>query len=284
MKLTGIHFLLTYQCTSECDHCFVWGSPRHKGAFTSDKISAILMQARKMDGLKNVAFEGGEPFIYYNTLLAGVEEAVKLGFSVAIVTNCYWASNEGAAYRKLSPFQGLLSGLTISSDLFHSHQETSPQVQAAQSAADELGIPTSTICVPQPPASGVMYRGRAAQRLAGTVAHYPQEQFDCCPHENLADPGRVHVDPMGFMHICQGITLGNCFSTSLEEICLRYDPASHPVTAPLLAGGPAELARKYHLEYAQGFADACHLCFQARLDLRPRFPDILTPDAMYGLI
>ena len=27
MKLSGLHFLLTYRCVYECDHCFVWGSP-----------------------------------------------------------------------------------------------------------------------------------------------------------------------------------------------------------------------------------------------------------------
>jgi len=28
MKLSSLHVLLTYQCNYECDHCFVWGSPR----------------------------------------------------------------------------------------------------------------------------------------------------------------------------------------------------------------------------------------------------------------
>ena len=32
--LTGIHFLLTYSCTSECDHCFLYCSPNAKGTFT----------------------------------------------------------------------------------------------------------------------------------------------------------------------------------------------------------------------------------------------------------
>ena len=26
MELTSLHILLTYQCTCECEHCFVWGS------------------------------------------------------------------------------------------------------------------------------------------------------------------------------------------------------------------------------------------------------------------
>ena len=31
MPLTGVHFLLSYQCTHECDHCFVWAGPRAGG-------------------------------------------------------------------------------------------------------------------------------------------------------------------------------------------------------------------------------------------------------------
>ncbi len=31
MRLTSLHLILTYQCTFECDHCFVWGSPWQEG-------------------------------------------------------------------------------------------------------------------------------------------------------------------------------------------------------------------------------------------------------------
>ena len=29
--LTGIHFILTYTCNFECDHCFLYCSPKSKG-------------------------------------------------------------------------------------------------------------------------------------------------------------------------------------------------------------------------------------------------------------
>ena len=31
VTLTGLHLLLTWECTMECDHCFVWGIPRARG-------------------------------------------------------------------------------------------------------------------------------------------------------------------------------------------------------------------------------------------------------------
>jgi len=35
--------------------------------------------------------------------------------------------------------------------------------------------------------------------------------------------------------------------------------------------------------HAAAYADACHLCYTAREQLRPRFPHLLAPDAMYGV-
>jgi MoaA/NifB/PqqE/SkfB family radical SAM enzyme len=127
-----------------------------------------------------------------------------------------------------------------------------------------------------------MYRGRAAVNLAPRAEGKDWEQFTCCPHEDLREPGRVHVDPLGHVHICQGISLGNVFERPLKEICAAYDPDRHPITGPLLEGGPAELMRRAGLPHAERYGDACHLCYETRRALRARYPDILTPDQMYG--
>jgi MoaA/NifB/PqqE/SkfB family radical SAM enzyme len=127
-----------------------------------------------------------------------------------------------------------------------------------------------------------MYRGRAAKKLAQYAPHHPWASFTTCPHENLRAPGRAHLDALGNVHICQGISLGNIFHKSLSEICASYDPDTHPITAPILRGGPAELARAYGLEHREEYADACHLCYESRLLLRVHFPAELLPDQMYG--
>jgi hypothetical protein len=92
----------------------------------------------------------------------------------------------------------------------------------------------------------------------------------------------LHLDPLGNVHICQGVSIGNVFKSTLKAICEVYDPETHPVIGPLLAGGPAELVRRYDLPHDLANADACHLCYEARHSLRDRFPDVLTPDQMYG--
>ena len=296
MKLSGLHLLLTYQCNLECDHCFVWGSPWQSGTMSTSQIWRILCQAKELGSAEWIYFEGGEPFLYYPILLKGVRQAARLEFSVGVVSNGYWATDLKDALEWLRPFAGLIDDLSISSDLYHWSERLSIQAKTARQAADQLRIPVGIISIAQPedtnaaaaigqlPAgeSAVMYRGRAAVQLAQRARLHPWEQFTECPYENLREPGRVHVDPSGNLHICQGISLGNLFETPLREICDSYDPDAHPITGPLLYGGPAELVQRYELPHAAKYTDACHLCDHARRQLRMRFPKILTPDSIYG--
>ena len=296
MKLTGLHLLLTYECNSECDHCFVWSGPRHTGTMTLAGIEEILRQARGVGTIEWIYFEGGEPFLYHPLLRRGVRRAAELGFRVGVVSNGYWATTPEDARVWLEDLTGLIQDLSISCDLYHGDNEQERRAENASRAAKALGIPTDPIRIAPPglpgaaesqgklPAgqSAVMYRGRAAARLAGQASPKPWTGFTECPHEDLREPGRVHVDPFGNLHLCQGISFGNLFLTPLRAICEAYDPDAHPIAGPLLAGGPAELARRYDVPHADGYADACHLCDAMRRALRPRFPEILAPDQMYG--
>ncbi len=296
MKLTGVHLLLTYSCTLECDHCFVWGSPWQSGTLRLREIETVLQQAVALGTVEWIYFEGGEPFLYYAVLLRAVRRAAELGFRVGIVSNAYWATDVDDAVAWLQPFKGLVQDLAISRDDYHRSAEPGRVAEHAVAAAQQLGISVGLIEIAEPEAacgaavgqlptgeSAVMYRGRAAQELVSRARRRSWEEFTECPYEDLRDPGRVHVDPLGHVHICQGISLGNLRGRSLDEICRTYDPDGHPVVGPLLTGGPAELVRQFGLAPAGEYADACHLCYESRRLLRTRFPETLTPDQMYGV-
>jgi hypothetical protein len=296
IKLNGLHLLLTYQCTFECEHCFVWGSPWQTGMMTIDTIRHILNQAREAESVQWIYFEGGEPFLYYQTMLAGINNAIDLGFKVGIVTNSYWATSVEDALLWLAPLVGKVQDFTISSDLFHFSDKVSQQSKYVTRAAKQLNIPLGIICIEQqeaqglssvgqipPEAASIMYRGRAVEKLASKTALFPSAIYSNCPHENLADPGRVHVDPFGNLHICQGISLGNIFTSKIKEICEAFDPYTHPIIGALLKGGPYNLINQYHIPATENYADACHLCYEARKYLRNQFPDTLGPDQMYGV-
>ena len=85
MKLEGLHILLTYRCTYECDHCFVWGSPWQKGTLTLEQIERILEQAKvavspHLTVVKRPSFErvGVQPEMVYRVEQAVASEAAAL--------------------------------------------------------------------------------------------------------------------------------------------------------------------------------------------------------------
>jgi len=110
----------------------------------------------------------------------------------------------------------------------------------------------------------------------------PWTELKECPHENLASPERVHIDPLGYVHACQGLSIGNAWQRPFSEIIQSYDASSHPIMKPLVEGGPVALVKEFNISCKRTYADACHLCYEARLHLRSKFPDVLTPGQMYG--
>jgi len=264
---------------------------------TMKNIREILDQAQDTGTVDWIYFEGGEPFLYYGVLLSGVELAAEKGFQVGIVSNGYWATDMDDAVSCLKPFAGLIQDLSISSDSYHWNAKLHQQTKNAVAAAEKLAIPVGVISIAQPEAgeaeavtgqipegeSAVVFRGRAVERLAKRASQQNWKQYTECPFEDLREPGRVHLDPLGNVHICQGISLGNFYDKPLNRIFEEYHPDTHPVTGPLLRGGPAEMVQSHGLSCREDYSDACHLCYEARCEMRDRFPQILTPDQMYGV-
>ncbi|MGD8621402.1 MAG: radical SAM protein [Anaerolineales bacterium] len=298
IELTGLHLLLTMRCIFNCDHCFVWGSPDQQDVFTLKQIREIYKQARSLGTVEWIYLEGGEPFLYYPILREAAREAAERGFKVGIVTNGYWAVSKQDALDWLEPLAGAIQDLSVSTDLFHYDELISPHSRHALAAAHELDIPMGTIVCEHPdrqrmrdkqqagePVEGgaIMFRGRAAVKLGPDYAETKWDEFHECPHERLDDPGRVHIDPTGEVHLCQGISMGNLFDQPLDDLIADYEPHSHPIVAPLLEAGPSGLVNTYKLEHEARYADACHLCYAARTQLRDQFPMVLGPDSMYGV-
>lgn len=297
--LRELHLLLTYQCTFECDHCFVWGSPSQSGTMTLAQIRQIYDQGEALGGIEAVSLEGGEPSLYYPTLLEAARLARARGWSVDFITNAYWAVSNEDALLFLRPLAELpLRGMFLSEDAYHGSTDDPGLTRAAAEAARELGIAVHTITVrpaeqsvdaPHTPrgepitGGAVHFRGRAADILVEGVPRRPWRELDSCPHEDLAAPTRVHIDALGYVHLCQGLALGNLWEQPLSELMAAYQPEGHPVCGHLLRGGPAALAEAFGPPHADGYADECHMCYDLRRALRPQMPDLLGPDQMYGV-
>jgi MoaA/NifB/PqqE/SkfB family radical SAM enzyme len=263
---------------------------------TLAQIREIYRQASELGTVSTIFIEGGEPFLYYPVMVKAVEEARQRGFDVGVVSNSYWATAEEDAIEWLRPLAAAdVSSVDLSSDLFHGDADDkseTPEARHGAAAARVLGLSCGMMGVETPEGGEVypereggtlMFRGRAVSKLLDGVPRTPWAGFAECPHEELNNPGRVHVDPFGNLHLCQGITMGNLFQRPLAELVSAYDPQAHPIVGPLLDGGPAELVRRYGLPHEESYADACHLCYTSREMLRPRFPVLLAPDQMYGV-
>lgn len=298
LSLKGVHFLLTYQCGLECDHCFVWGSPKAKGTFTFKQIRNILTETKKLGTVTYIAVEGGEPFLYYPIMVKTVEEAANLGFHVDILSNCYWATCQEDATEWLFPVSEAKNvELTLSSDPYHGENWETCEVKNAIKAAKALRIKVGILAVKDPHTTKscpnevegakvdlceLMYKGRAFSKLPEDAARKSWREFTKCPYENFAGQERVHIDPFGYVHVCQGISIGNAWKKPFSKIIEEYNPYENPILEPLVHGGPVALVEKFGLPHDEAYVDACHMCYAARLLLRNKYPEILAPDQMYG--
>jgi MoaA/NifB/PqqE/SkfB family radical SAM enzyme len=298
--LTGLHFLLTYMCNSQCDHCFLYCSPYSPGTFTSDQVRQLLDEAVKIGTIEWIYFEGGEPFLFYPIMLEGIKMARYLGFQVGIVTNAYFATDDKDIEIWLNPLRELgIANLSISNDPYHYEDETKSPAVRARKVALKLNLPVQEIHIEKPvvtrgvdegqnkgqPVVGgsTMFRGRAVEKLLAGLPLRNWTDLTMCPYEDLVSPKRVHLDPYGNVHLCQGLSMGNVWKEPLSEIVKKYNAGSHPICGLLVRGGPALLAREHHVHYEDKYVDACHFCYMVRIRLLDRFPEYLTPRQVYGL-
>ena len=297
-SLDSIHIVLTYRCTNHCPHCFCFGAPENRQVFSFAQLERYIAQIAEIPGIQWVFFEGGEPFMYFPLLSHGLRLAKKAGLQTAVVTNGYFVTSSRDFVSYLRALRDLkLDVLQVSLDELHGNRRLERMQNRLVEAANRAGILCQFIglSVPEPDEEPiearrgativdgqVIFRGRAAHGLERNQAKWLWSSFDECPHERLEDPYRIHVDMYGEVQVCQGISIGNMEQQRLATIIDQYVPMEHPITGPLLEGGPAALVTRYDVAHAHGYADACHLCYSTRRRLMDRFPHQLVPRFLYG--
>ncbi len=297
--LNGIHFILTYACNFECDHCFLYCSPKSQGTFTINQVTEVLEEAEKIGTIEWIFYEGGEPFLFFPLLTESIKRASAKGFKVGVVTNAYGAISDEDAELWLRPLaESGVTFINVSNDTFHYGEESQNPATIASSVSKRLDIETSPICIEPPKDSkkssngedkgnpvvggGPKFRGRAVEKLAENL---PLRQWNAlleCPYEDLNSPSRVHIDAYGNVQVCQGISIGNMWRTPFSEIVSNYRPDSHPICGPLIRGGPAELAKALGVTPEPEYIDECHFCYLTRKAMIDKFPDCLAPKQVYG--
>ena len=298
MNLNALHLILTYRCLNECDHCARFCGPRARQVMTRSQIRRYVDQAAELGSIQWIFFEGGEPTLFWPLVAEGIRHARSRGLNTALVTSGYWITSlkDLVLYVRELRSHGL-DLLQVSVDALHDNLRLEHLQQDIVDLARKANMSCQFLSVSVPPADAepvgarrgamitgghVEFRGRAAHRLVAEQALWEWDSFDECPHERLDDPYRIHVDPYGHVHVCDGILIGNLERRNLASVMDSYRPREHPIVGPLLEGGPAQLVRHHRLPHAKGYADACHICYGARRRLREQFPELLGPSQVYG--
>jgi hypothetical protein len=255
--ITQVHILTTYMCTMSCEHCFVCSSPNSQGTYTPSQITALLDQTDALGTVDTIYFEGGEPFLFYPVLLDGIRQARSRGYSVGIVTNGYFATSEENARCFMEPFAGLgIKDLSISDDVFHYENRKENAARCAFKTAKEMGLPAVVLAL-DPGASGpgikgsireerrgvitgggIMFRGRAAEKLSPYADANDWQKFTTCPYEDLKDPSRLHVDAFGNLQICRFLTGGRHNWPGFWIIRRHRQVLQMPAISATLLGSP----------------------------------------------
>jgi hypothetical protein len=274
----------------------VHSSPEAEGAFNIDQVRNVLKEAKKIETVEWIYFEGGEATTLYPLLLESLRLGKKMGFKTGLVSNVFFANTVEDAEIWLRPLGEVgIDDLSISDDNYHS--DDGANAKNATQAAEKLGLPLMSICIEEakilepkehkkgePVVGGdVLFKGRAAEKLTAGLPRRNWSELNSCPHEELIHPERVHVDAYGHVQVCQGISIGNMWEMPLSEIIENYDVNQHKICKPLVAGGPAELARAMKSPHRADFIDECHLCYTIRKNMVDRFPKELAPRQLYGL-
>jgi hypothetical protein len=245
-----------------------------------EKIREVLRRAGDLGTVESIYFEGGEPFLYYSSLVEAVRETAAMGFRAGIVSNGFWATSDADAVALLRPFAGLLHDLSIGSDLYHWSEPLSGQAEHARRAAETLDILFGYMSVPQSeatnavPAMGklptgesrVMYPGAGREGIGPARRRASVGQFHPLHKRELGRTRPRTRRPVRTRPHLLGNLAGDLFETRLAAICRDFDPTGHPI-----------------VEHDVAYADACHLCNSVRRALRGRFPGTLGPDQMYGV-
>ena len=310
-KLLSVDLLLTYRCTSECSHCYVSSSTRKDDPMKLAEAKEYLKEAIKL-GARSVWLFGGEPFFYFDLLLGAVESAKELGMDVTTTSNSFWATSEESALKRLHLLKEKgLDFIAFSADPFHWEYVPLEYVQNAAKAAKRLDMKyelwgsyfigkdddssfrlsreiTIRMLEHRLSSGPISFQGTAAYILAEHAPQQPWTRYNkCIVGRGLSQPNEVTIEPYGYVQIgCfpgSGISIGNAKENRLSEIVKNYKIENHTIAKVLYEEGPsglAKMAMNYGFEPTE-YADACHLCYEARKVLLEHYPQYLAPAIWY---
>ena len=262
INLNRLEYIVTYQCSSNCRHCYATGEP--SGSPTNiNHIDAhlavhVLREIGKKYALTSVMTFGGEPLLYPQVVCAIHQEAQALDIPHrSVITNGYWTKDEDktqAIARSLA--RSGVNQVSISVDAFH--QEHVPLERVKRSAqvlwdagirdiqwnpcwlvserdANEYNLTTRAILdelegflpIKIDRGNVVEPQGKALVNLGAyfqPAFDWPRTSCQEIPYMDRLDDIRcLCVEPNGDIPVC-GFLIGNAARDDINDILEHYDP------------------------------------------------------------
>ena len=296
---------LGYRCNMVCKSCFI-GEMLHDHTTTLTFNEAIrsVESAARLQTIRNVAFVGGEPFIFYKLMLR-IGDYIHAHYQcpLNVSTNGTWAKSKVIAHRLLEPLRDVgLSWLMLSLDQYHVEHGILDQAVHCLNASIEFGIDTSVQVIQRRGApnmrelrhmledrvdvSKIKWIENPCAAIGNAVTMLDSDQLDW--HDDIPLGGcsageYLNIQPDGGIKPCCGaglmterLSLGNTKTEDLES-CVRKAEKDGILNSLIADQGPRGLARLLEEEgridlvrrYAP-FTEACYACHSFLTD-----PEIL---------
>ena len=143
MLFDTLSILMTDRCNASCEICCLNCSPQGKQTLDTAQIRKAILQAAETEGMEEIRFTGGEPFLYEDRVEECAAYAKELGLRSVVHTNGFWGANEGkaAAWTKALKEAGVVK-IHFSADPYHQKYVPFSALEAAMRSTREAGIET----------------------------------------------------------------------------------------------------------------------------------------------
>lgn len=291
--MSGLHFQelyleLSYLCNAACSHCYVSSSPfADRTKLDVEAICRVIEEAQQIDSINpKVAIAGGEPTLFWDSLLTVISFAAKRNFRVLLISNGWWGKSLTTCRQKLdSLIEHGLSRLELSTSNYHQQYVDSEALNnIILSSRDQpielaLHVRYSNSCGQAASLSKlknlegielisapITLVGRAEKEISKEEFRFAED----FPRGNCQDDLSLLINPKGDCFPCCGgaeltdsLRLGNIHDESLAEIIERAQ--TRKLLLHLTQKGPAILAEGLQDEGFQELnpsscVNICDLC------------------------
>lgn len=143
MLFDALSILLTDRCNASCDICCLNCSPRGKRTLAPEKVRKAIRQAGETEGMEEIRFTGGEPFLYGEKLADCAAWAKENGLRSVVHTNGFWGADpQKAAARTKELKKAGVYKIHFSADPYHQKYVPFSALETAMRCTREAGILT----------------------------------------------------------------------------------------------------------------------------------------------